>query len=1595
MSSSNVAHVACVDKGLKMKIKRTKGPNRVDTKHEVVKSDPLAKLATTSSGQSVTVTSLSSTSVPVSVVLSTGNSNGGATGSATGMHTAPAASSLTPLSSASSSSILSSTSSTSFTPSSGTMVATNPIVALQKAGVLPEGYSNNNPASCNRSPLKAIPSGTPGLDSKELKSPKMKAAYSKKVKDNKGKPDGLTTVGPTSAVNGPSISITDTRTSIGISNNSQTFNSAPTPFTSQTGVHNSTMTSEPRPGDTVHMKRENPVHDPYEFNAKVEDKIELPPKKLKLEKADCIETAVSPQAQPQQHSSPPLMLHPPTVSKQQQQQHQLQQQQQPQLHQQKQPPQKRSVGVDVRSIGVLTEPDSLGPCEPGTQVGLEGIVWKETDNGLLVVNVTWRGKTYVGTLMDATRYAWAPPRPNGCDSPVSDFETRTPKGRGGKRNCRNSVPTSEKLPEGRRLRKGRRGTVNSSSSNFTAPPSPAKSDVNCSSSNMKRRTKPSDVDGDKAKKSRPCSIVDTGAESPTPDGYIVCPEPNCQKKYKHMNGLRYHRTHAHRKSSVTDDTKDDEDEDEDEEEKSDKKEKTPMSERAERMKLKERQKIKEQQMVSDRDSKDSLEDDIPLKEIVNKTIGQSNVHKMDAVTTSAADDQSNGNDVTDSDAAGLTANTKTEPQAQLAKTDANVQKESASPVATPTSKIKDSAAGDISDSSLTVVPSVSSMSETSNSSVIINATSNSIDLSSLTTALSHTCSASTSVPLTGTAVFSQARHSLSLVTTQTLPLKTSAARQISATTSTAVLGLTVTADKSSNAKAPSSVKSMSSSHPIVPASSPQTSAASSPFSQNVNSVLFSQGQASTLKHIQPKPTILKDHSASIPVLPDLNKEKLRKAKKKKDHAETGSSLATVNSHLKGQASSKDCKKPPLDVISQDEMYRSELLTVMKNSNLSDSFESSNPSSGVSKLAFLSSINSKKQLCSLNSESTVRSGSRLEILPSALSVYSSVDNKNMITDDVHSPAYSDISDANDSNSPFQQDSPKRDSPVEEDGQINGSLHLGQEANSLSQHYGNMFYFGGPSSYLQHAVGSQISSPTLSDGLKKKDDSEEKRPSSKENSYDKKDGGHNVQDSELPQKSVFNYFSHLHGVSPSVSHLQFNLAGYNSATTDSSYATIAQQALDQHKRLQQQHDQVFKSEDGSGKQTPSGTSHVNRNPGSGFESGSKSRMGNDISEGHVNQKWSDADDNQGVNNRRDDGHHILKECGELKSHTGLNRDKMNYHMTKQQQNDIHRAHLYKQQKQTIYDHQHKRKSPPKLTSNSSHLSNHSPEVTSRNYFVITNKPHDLIPLDSIKKECVVSEDSTRLETVNSKQLDTKDSISQLVAKSSLLEPACRPRSPSQSNTPGIPQSSLASSSSSASLISSTVPSSIPSSSSASALPASLVNSLPAAGSFSYAPYYSHFKPVQMDTMYRAISPHIIGYTTGAHGYIHPTQLGYRVPLADTGKKSPESAELQRADGSGQVNNTGYNPVQKLRELQEKNRLSPGVHSPAPNKPGNGDNLHSSSSTNPDPAVEKVKDKQREYSNSPPTQRHVHTHHHTHVMSGFPPLYTPDAYSKLMKF
>ncbi|KAM9250649.1 zinc finger protein 608 isoform 1-T1 [Cariama cristata] len=233
----------------------------------------------------------------------------------------------------------------------------------------------------------------------------------------------------------------------------------------------------------------------------------------------------------------------------------------------------RSVGVNTCEVGVVTEPECLGPCEPGTSVNLEGIVWHETEEGVLVVNVTWRNKTYVGTLLDCTKHDWAPPR--FCESPTSDLEMRGGRGRGkrARSSAATAVPGSDaSFAESRGLQnknrggangKGRRGSLNTSGRR--TPPNCSMDEVKASpSSTNKRKTKPpmeldlnsSSEDNKSGKRVRTNSrstpttpqgkpettFLDQGCSSPV---LIDCPHPNCNKKYKHINGLRYHQAHAH------------------------------------------------------------------------------------------------------------------------------------------------------------------------------------------------------------------------------------------------------------------------------------------------------------------------------------------------------------------------------------------------------------------------------------------------------------------------------------------------------------------------------------------------------------------------------------------------------------------------------------------------------------------------------------------------------------------------------------------------------------------------------------------------------------------------------------------------------------------------------------------------------------------------------------------------------------------------------------------------------------------------------------------------------------------------------------------
>ncbi|XP_073475085.1 zinc finger protein 609 isoform X3 [Aquarana catesbeiana] len=225
----------------------------------------------------------------------------------------------------------------------------------------------------------------------------------------------------------------------------------------------------------------------------------------------------------------------------------------------------RSVGVNTSDVALATEPECLGPCEPGTSVNLEGIVWQETEDGMLVVNVTWRNKTYVGTLLDCTRHDWAPP----SNAPIAE-STSAADGKG----ASSSSSSSSKTRAGAN-NKGRRGSQNSG--DHRPPPCNTSEDIKASpSSASKRKSKPpSDIevtssseDSKGSKRARTNSMgsssaplagslpltvplstikvepaaLDRNCSSPI---LIDCPHPNCNKKYKHINGLKYHQAHAH------------------------------------------------------------------------------------------------------------------------------------------------------------------------------------------------------------------------------------------------------------------------------------------------------------------------------------------------------------------------------------------------------------------------------------------------------------------------------------------------------------------------------------------------------------------------------------------------------------------------------------------------------------------------------------------------------------------------------------------------------------------------------------------------------------------------------------------------------------------------------------------------------------------------------------------------------------------------------------------------------------------------------------------------------------------------------------------
>ena len=141
------------------------------------------------------------------------------------------------------------------------------------------------------------------------------------------------------------------------------------------------------------------------------------------------------------------------------------------------------------------------------------------------------------------------------DSPTSDIDGRTPKGRGKRgRTCVNAA-RSDMNSSDRKLRSNRCATGKSTTGQSSGGSgSPVRSEPGGTMPPKRPRgveTAPasaSNSDGSRAnsKSSRSDSRT-SNAEFDTANGdsLIECPAPNCNKKYRHANGLRYHQSRAH------------------------------------------------------------------------------------------------------------------------------------------------------------------------------------------------------------------------------------------------------------------------------------------------------------------------------------------------------------------------------------------------------------------------------------------------------------------------------------------------------------------------------------------------------------------------------------------------------------------------------------------------------------------------------------------------------------------------------------------------------------------------------------------------------------------------------------------------------------------------------------------------------------------------------------------------------------------------------------------------------------------------------------------------------------------------------------------
>ena len=1171
-----------------------------------------------------------------------------------------------------------------------------------------------------------------------------------------------------------------------------------------------------------------------------------------------------------------------------------------------------------------------------------------------------------------------------------------------------STPVIEKVLEGRTLRKGRKG-----SSTFTAPPSPAKSDISTPTVGLKRKGRPAEMesvvnDSAKTKRSRSCSrgAAGDGSESPTTT-FIECPEPNCKKKYKHMNGLRYHQSHAHSSAGIE----------------------------------------------CDEESRDMDNAEDSMLEDMDSNMGEScenssNNLKIDM--DSIEDMESKRTDNEDSiniDIVNVVKPT-VKPSAEMAKMEESKKDNSFS----------------INSTSATITkPKIGS--GTTFHAVIASSKvkSSEVSISSASTTVLQTPTINKSI--------------VSMSTVSTSPLQSSARPITFAAISTNSQSNEMKPDFLSG-KTEKLIKPKVMNRPIAPSNMIALTTNVTVTHTNLAPVTTHTHVSSTTQFqpIQPKPTVLGESPAVNQHLLGLKELKEKKIKHKKKLKEKDPNNTSQNVNIaapklikpdikKSEASTSSVIKVAPIMAKPAEQIKKESLPISKPVE----FDREKSGLVIDKPSYPSNVGvitgqvqPQQKVVDLSHTPRTEQPSVLKVTPT-LQVITNESNKSNINDDVQSPAYSDISDANEAGSPAQSASPQiiDEKNVNKPKDLQGAPSVNLENQPLNQYgmYGNYYnrspYLispaaqGSPGSNIQKLQNNAIvnkdrSTPVdhmkMGSGPENKSKVDESKLEKSGDSSDKIDRPQQLSQTELQQlqhqKWVQQQMYALQSLPP---HQQYQYMAAYGPYLDSNYHMhmMANDPLyRQHfeKMIEEQQKRMHLEGIPKEMESPRSVSRSSITDlampvASGLSSGDMMKnkpqnMSSDYLGGYLNRDSDPKRQNENVNERdqkekvvrekqNETQQHILKDNNiDLKTSMDKNRlEQQNSEGFKAQKDgemsdeQARRMKMYKEQKHIEHQKRVEQKKggdnrfdssrPMDLVSNKPVSGNNSPYPGDKSKDLSVG----LVPNVHIKQEpCNKFKDanrgdptseittsksannderthtlsSERVKNVDERSNDKSDKFKNMEGSFDKQRNADTPSDKNRSSSSSVetPKSKHGQYSKSSS------PHTPSSSSSSSHSP-----SLPS-GSH-YSPYLYHSQFVQSppssyghhpfdSNMYRSMV-----YPTN---YLHPSQLGYSVggleaekpnkivPVSKSGQS--ESDNIKKSDPVNQGNSSSAS--HKIHELQEKGKSNSRSASPATTK-----------SDKPISLPLSVGDKMRD-SSSPPTQRHVHTHHHTHVLEAAYPVY-----------